>query len=124
MNRIDADWLREFDEAMLGYFAIDRADAGMDERELSWYTDLPPSDAALAHGQDFDPCRVDSFWPTPGLSSRRSTSISYPRHVESEAIARWHTPGLRHGAASEAQSFDPQPGILAGMGQCPLLHKM
>lgn len=71
MNRIDADWLREFDEAMLGYFAIDHADAGMDERELSWYADLPPDDAALACGQDFDLCRVDTFWPSPGV--RHST---------------------------------------------------
>jgi len=62
MNRIDADWLRKFDEAMLCFFAIDHADAGMDERELSWYADLPPDDAALAYGQDFDLSRVDTFW--------------------------------------------------------------
>ena len=67
MNRIDTDWLREFDEAMLEHFAIDHADAGMDERELSWYADLPPSDAALAYGRDFDLCHVDTFWPSPGL---------------------------------------------------------
>lgn len=67
MNRIDAGWLRELDEAMLGYFAIDHADAGMDAGELSWYADLPPNDAALAYGQDFDLCRVDTFWPSPGL---------------------------------------------------------
>lgn len=63
MNRVDADWLREFDEAMLGYFAIDHADAGKDERELSWYADLQAKEAALAYGQDFDLCRVDTFWP-------------------------------------------------------------
>jgi microcompartment protein CcmK/EutM len=34
MNHIDADWLREFDDGMLGYFAIDHADAGMDERAV------------------------------------------------------------------------------------------
>lgn len=28
MNRIDAEWLRNFDEATLVYFAIDHADAG------------------------------------------------------------------------------------------------
>jgi len=71
MNRIDADWLREFDAAMLGFFAIDHADAGMDERELAWYADLPPTDAALAYGRDFDLCRVETFWPSPGL--RRTT---------------------------------------------------
>jgi hypothetical protein len=64
MNRIDADWLREFDEAMLGSFAIDHAEAGMDERELSWYADLPAKEAALAYGQDFGLCRVDTFWPS------------------------------------------------------------
>ena len=62
MNRIDAVWLQDFDEAMLGFFAIDHADAGMDERELSWYADLPAKDAALAYGEDFDLCRVDTFW--------------------------------------------------------------
>jgi hypothetical protein len=67
MNRIDADWLHKFDEAMLGFFTIDHADAGMDERELSWYADLPPSEAALAYGRDLDLCRVDTFWPSPGL---------------------------------------------------------
>jgi hypothetical protein len=67
MNRIDVDWLRVFDEAMVCYFAIDHADAGMDERELSWYADLPPDDAALAYGQDFDLCRIDTFWPSAGL---------------------------------------------------------
>lgn len=35
MNRIDADWLRELDDAMLGFFAIDHVEAGMDERVLS-----------------------------------------------------------------------------------------
>lgn len=67
MNRIDADWLRGFDEAMLGFFAIDHAEAGMGDRELSWHADLPPSDAALAYGRGFDLCRVDTFWPSPGL---------------------------------------------------------
>lgn len=67
MNRIDADWLREFDAAKQGFFAIDHADAGMDEREMSWHVDLPPDDAALACGRDFDLCRVYTFWPSPGL---------------------------------------------------------
>lgn len=67
MNRIDSDWLWDFDEAMLGFFAINHTDAGMDERELSWYADLPAKDAALAYGQDFDLCRVDTIWPHPGL---------------------------------------------------------
>jgi hypothetical protein len=71
MGEIDPDWLRDFDEAMLSFFAIDHAEAGMDERELGWYTELPAKDAAVAYGQDFDLCRVDTFWPSPGL--RRPT---------------------------------------------------
>ena len=31
MTRIDGDWLEAFDEAMLGFFAIDHAGAGMDQ---------------------------------------------------------------------------------------------
>jgi hypothetical protein len=67
MAEIDSDWLRDFDEAMLGFFAIDHAEAGMDEKELGWYADLPAKDAALAYGQDFELCRVDTFWPSAGL---------------------------------------------------------
>lgn len=48
---------------MLDFFAIDHAEAGMDRKELGWYADLPAKDAALAYGQDFDLCRVDTFWP-------------------------------------------------------------
>ncbi|WP_421569014.1 hypothetical protein [Stenotrophomonas sp. PD6] len=66
MTQIDSAWLREFDEAMRGFFAIDHAEAGMHEIELSWYADLPANDAALAYGRDFDLCRVDTFWPSPG----------------------------------------------------------
>ena len=36
MNRIDADWLREFRALTLGQFVIDHDEAGMDERGLSW----------------------------------------------------------------------------------------
>ncbi len=67
MNRIDADWLREFDEATLGYFAIDHAESGIDESKLSWYADLQPCDAVLAYGRDFDLSRVDTFWPSRRL---------------------------------------------------------
>lgn len=67
MAEIDPEWLKAFDEAMVGFFAIDHADAGMDEKELGWYADLPAKDAALAYGQDFDLCRVDTFRPSSGL---------------------------------------------------------
>ncbi|MGH8039321.1 MAG: hypothetical protein ACREPD_16405 [Stenotrophomonas sp.] len=66
MERIDSDWLRTFDEAMLSFFAIDHAEAGMDEKELSWYVDLPPEEAALAYGTDFDLCRIDTLWSSHG----------------------------------------------------------
>lgn len=71
MAQIDSDWLRDFDEAMLDFFAIDHAEAGMGEIELSWYADLPANDSALAYGRGFDLCRVDTFWPSSGL--RRPT---------------------------------------------------
>lgn len=67
MNKIDGEWLAEFDEAMVGFFAIDHAEAGMGREELGWYSDLPAKEAALAFGEDFELCRVDTFWPPPGL---------------------------------------------------------
>lgn len=63
MNRIDSEWLQAFDDAMLSFFAIDRADAGMDLTDLGRYSDLPARDAALAFGHDYELCRVDTFWP-------------------------------------------------------------
>jgi len=68
MTRIDGDWLEAFDEAMLGFFAIDHADAGMDEFLLGCYAGIPAREAALAFGEDYDLNRVDTFWPSPGLN--------------------------------------------------------
>lgn len=67
MLQIDRDWLQDFDEAMLRLYAIDHTDAGRDGKELAWYCDLPAGEAALAYGEDFDLCRVDTFWPPSGL---------------------------------------------------------
>lgn len=67
MTRIDGDWLEAFDEAMLGVFAIDRADAGMDQHLLECYSDLPAREAALAFGEDYELSRVDTFRPVRGL---------------------------------------------------------
>lgn len=67
MTRIDGDWLEAFDEAMLGFFAIDHADAGLDLCLLECYSDLPATEAALAFGEDYELCRVDTFWPPPRL---------------------------------------------------------
>lgn len=63
MNGIDGEWLAAFDEAMLGFFAIDHADVGMDRFLLECYADLPAKEAALAFGEEFELCRVDTFWP-------------------------------------------------------------
>lgn len=62
MSDIDFGWLRDFDAAMVVLFAINHEEAGMDERELRWYADLPPKEASLAYGRDFDLWRVDTFW--------------------------------------------------------------
>lgn len=67
MNKIDTDWLEEFDEAMLGLFAINHSDAGMDEALLVSYYDLEPRDAALAFGNDYDLDRAYVVWPPVGL---------------------------------------------------------
>lgn len=63
MNTIDPEWLKSFDQSMLELFAIDHAEAGMDSKELGWYCDMTPHEAALAYGEDFDLCRIDTFWP-------------------------------------------------------------
>lgn len=68
MTRIDGDWLEAFDEAMLGFFAIDHADAGMDQCLLECYSDLPAREAALAFGEDYELSRVDVVWPPRGLT--------------------------------------------------------
>ncbi len=67
MNRIDSEWLQAFDDAMLSFFAIDRADAGMDQFLPECDADLQPREAALAFGEDYELCRVDTFWPPPRL---------------------------------------------------------
>jgi len=67
MTKIDSEWLKAFDEALLALFAIDHSDAGMDEFLLGCYADLPPRDAALAFGEDYDLDRDDALWPRLGL---------------------------------------------------------
>lgn len=61
VTKIDGEWLRAFDDAMLEFFAIDHSDAGMDEFLLACYMDLPAWEAALAFGEDYDLVRMDSF---------------------------------------------------------------
>ena len=70
MTKIDSEWLKELDEALLALFAINHSDAGMDEFLLGCYADLPPRDAALAFGEDYDLDRDDALWPRLGLKRR------------------------------------------------------
>jgi hypothetical protein len=66
VTKIDPAWLEAFDKELLHLFAIDHSDAGMDEYLLGCYADLPPREAALAFGSDYDLERDDALWPRPG----------------------------------------------------------
>ncbi|WP_202908078.1 hypothetical protein [Stenotrophomonas maltophilia] len=68
MTTIDTAWLGAFDEELLYLFAIDHCDAGIDEYLLGRYADLPPREAALAFGSDYDLERDDALWPRPGVA--------------------------------------------------------
>jgi len=70
MTMIDAEWLRAFDCELRHLFAIDHNDAGVGEHLLSLYADLPPREAALAFGSDYDLERDDALWPRPGVPPR------------------------------------------------------
>lgn len=65
MNSISPAWLSDFDAAMVRYFLIDHAGAGMDETVLLRYADLPPRAAALQFGEDYELQRVDIDWQAP-----------------------------------------------------------
>ena len=69
MTTIDTAWLEAFDKELLYLFAIDHSDAGMDEYLLGCYADLPPREAALAFGSDYDLERDDALWPRPGVAA-------------------------------------------------------
>ncbi len=55
-------WLGDLDGFMKQFWGIDHVDAGMDERTLARYRDLPPKEAALAFGEDYDLACVDAGW--------------------------------------------------------------
>lgn len=61
MNTLTPEWISQFDHHLKELFAIDHVDAGMDESDLRLYSDLPPREAALAFGDDYDLERVDPF---------------------------------------------------------------
>ena len=67
MTLIDSAWLAAFDDELLYLFAIDHEDAGMEAFLLGYYADLPPREAALAFGSDYDLERDDALWPRPRL---------------------------------------------------------
>ncbi|MBA0240999.1 hypothetical protein BU225_17780 [Stenotrophomonas sp. MB339] len=67
VTKLDPAWLEAFDKELLYLFAIDHGDAGMDEYLLGCYADLPPREAALAFGSDYDLERDDALWPRSGL---------------------------------------------------------
>lgn len=68
MTKIEPAWLEAFDKELLHLFAIDHRDAGMDEYPLGCYADLPPREAALAFGSDYDLERDDALWSRPGVA--------------------------------------------------------
>lgn len=55
-------WTQQFDEHLMRYYAINHHDAGLTDTELARYQDLPPSEAALAFGEDYGLERVDQGW--------------------------------------------------------------
>ncbi|MDV9042027.1 hypothetical protein [Stenotrophomonas sp. RAC2] len=68
MAKIDAEWLEDFDEALLGLFAVGHSDAGMDEYLLNCYANLEQREAAMAFGNDYDLPRTPFLWPMTGLA--------------------------------------------------------
>lgn len=68
MTTIDTAWLEAFDNERHYLFAIEHSDAGIDEYLLSCYADLPPREAALAFGSDYDLERDDALWPRTGVA--------------------------------------------------------
>lgn len=63
MLPINPAWLAAFDAELRCLFAIDHQDAGIDASVLGSYADLPPREAALAFGSDYDLERDDAVWP-------------------------------------------------------------
>lgn len=62
MVDFDKKWLQEFDESLRKCLAIDRCGAGISDAVVSRYADMPPRDAALQYGEDYDLQRIDLDW--------------------------------------------------------------
>lgn len=55
-------WLNDFDGFMKQFFGIDSNDAGVSEERLIPYRNLPPREAALEFGEEYDLDRIDRGW--------------------------------------------------------------
>lgn len=62
MTSINAQWRNGFNTALQARFAITINDAGLTDTDLARYSDLPPEQAALQFGEDYDLDRVDLGW--------------------------------------------------------------
>jgi hypothetical protein len=62
MTSINAQWRNGFNTALQAHFAITINDAGLTDTDLARYSDLPPEQAALQFGADYDLDRVDQGW--------------------------------------------------------------
>ena len=62
MTLITASWRDAFNAALQSRFAITINDAGLTDTDLARYSDLPPEQAALQFGEDYDLDRVDQGW--------------------------------------------------------------
>ncbi|MCA0324371.1 MAG: hypothetical protein LCH89_02020 [Proteobacteria bacterium] len=62
MKTINAQWRNGFNAALQSHFAITIGDAGLTDTDLVRYSDLPPEQAALQFGEDYDLDRVDQGW--------------------------------------------------------------
>jgi len=62
MTSINAQWRNGFNTALQSHFAITINDAGLTDTDLARYSDLPPEQAALQFGEDYDLDRVDRGW--------------------------------------------------------------
>ena len=62
MTSINAQWRNGFNTALQSHYAITINDAGLTDTDLGRYSDLPPEQAALQFGEDYDLDRVDLGW--------------------------------------------------------------
>lgn len=62
MTSFNAQWRNGFNTALQAHFAITINDAGLTDTDLARYSDLPPEQAALQFGEDYDLDRVDRGW--------------------------------------------------------------